>query len=92
MREYKLSAATIEQIQAFLLENFDFKFEGKSVMLNQSDAFVFLGQLPLEVDPKSGEVTKWVDGIHFDILTTKELNIPQGITRHYPTNPKHKFS
>jgi hypothetical protein len=92
MREYKLSAINIEQIEAFLLENFDFEFDGKSVMLNQTDAFVYLGQLPLEVDPKSGEITKWIDGLHFDILTTKELNIPEVITRHYPNNPKHRFA
>jgi hypothetical protein len=92
MKEYKLSATTIEEIEAFLLESFDFEFDGKSAMLNKTDSFVFLGQLPLEIDSKSGEVTKWVDGIHFDILTTKELNIPQAITRHYPTNPRHQFT
>ena len=92
MREYKLSAETIEQIKAFLLENFEFEFEGKSVMLNQTDAFVYLGQLPLEVDPKSGEVTKWIDGLHFDILTKLDLTIPEVITRHFPVSPKHKFA
>lgn len=92
MREYKLSAINIEQIEAFLLENFEFEFEGKSVMLNQTDAFVYLGQLPLEVDPKSGDVINWIEGLHFDILTEKELVIPEGITRHYPNNPKHQFA
>jgi hypothetical protein len=92
MREYKLSATNIEQIEAFLFESFEFEFEGKSGMLNKTDAFVYLGQLPLEVEPKTGEVTKWIDGLHFDILTEKELNIPEGIIRHYPRNPKHQFA
>jgi hypothetical protein len=90
--DYKLSAATIEQIAIFLKINFEFEFEEKSNMLNQTDAFVYLGILPNEIDDKTGKVISYLDGLHFDILTDKELVLIEGISKHFPTEPKHQFT
>ena len=89
--EYKFSATTTEQIGTFLKSNFNFDFDEKSAMLNQTDALVYLGQLPNEIN-KQGEVLTWLNGLHFDILTDKELTLTQGIIEHNPNNPKHKFA
>jgi hypothetical protein len=92
--EYKFSASTIEEIFIFLKSNFDFDFEEKSAMLNNTDALVFIngtGKIPNEVT-EQGEVISYLDGFHFDILTSKELNITEGIKAHFPNNPKHKFA
>ncbi len=90
--EYKFSATTTKQIAAFLKQNFDFDFEQKSNMLNNTDALVYLGKLPNEIDDKTGEVISYLDGLHFDIQTDKELKLNKGIISHNPNNPKHNFA
>jgi hypothetical protein len=97
MKEYKLSTTTIEQITQFLKSEFGFDWNGlnENAMLNQTDCFVFVngnGQVPNEINAETGEVVSYLDGLHFDILTSKDLTIPEGITRHFPINPKHKFA
>jgi len=95
MKEYKLSAQSVEQIEAFLLANFNFEFKGNSSMVNQTDCFVFInenGQIPNQINIETGEVISWLDGLHFDILTNKDLTIPEGINQHYPSEPKHQFA
>lgn len=90
--EYKLSATTVEQIAAFLSAAFNFQFEGKSAMLNQTDALIYIGILPNEINAETGEVLSYLEGLHFDILTNKDLTITEGINQHFPSEPKHKFA
>lgn len=94
MNEYKLSATTIERITQFLKQNFDFDWDGSTTpqMLNATDCFVFIGQIPNEINTETGEVISWLDGLHFDILTNLDLIIHEGINQHNPVNPKHQFA
>lgn len=97
MIEYKLSTTTIEQITQFLKSEFDYDWNGlnENAMLNQTECFVFVngnGQIPNEINTETGEVISYLEGLHFDILTCKDLIIPEGITRHFPSEPKHQFA
>lgn len=97
MNEYKLSANTIEQITQFLKSEFGFDWNGlnENAMLNQTDCFVFVngnGRIPNEINTETGEVVSYLDGLHFDILASKDLTIPEVITRHFTTTPKHQFA
>lgn len=94
MNEYKLSTTTIEQIIQFLKSEFDFDWGGTKTpqMLNATDCFVFIGQIPTEINQETGEVISYLDGFHFDLLTTKDLIIPEGVIQHNPINPKHQFA
>jgi hypothetical protein len=82
MNAYKLSANTIGVIAQFLKEQFDFDWNGTNTpqMLNETDCFVLLPQ------------TEDMPGLHFDIQTKLDLTIPEGITQHFPTDPKHNFA
>lgn len=82
MKQYKLSTATIEIITQFLKNEFGFDWDGSKTpqMLNETDCFVFIGEI------ETGA------GLHFDLLTGKDLIIPEGISQHNPTNPKHTFA
>ena len=93
--EYKFSATTTEQIGIFLKSNFNFDFDEKSAMLNQTDALVYIngnGKIPNTTNPETGEVISYLPGLHFDILTDKDLTITEGVNQHFPDNPKHKFA
>ena len=94
MKEYKLSTTTIEIITQFLKSEFDYDWDGSNTpqMLNQTDCFVFLGQLPNEINAETGDVISYLEGLHFDILTNKDLTITEGINQHNPINPKHQFA
>ena len=94
MKQYKLSTTTIELIKSFLKKEFDFDWNGLNTptMLNETDYFVFIGQIPNQINAETGEVISWLDGLHFDLLTNKELSIPTEITQHKPLNPKHTFA
>lgn len=97
MKKYKLSTTTIEQITQFLKSEFGFDWNGlkENAMLNQTDCFVFVngnGIIPNEINTETGEVISYLEGLHFDILTDKDLTIHEGIIRHFPENPKHLFA
>jgi len=101
MKEYKLSANSIEIITQFLKSEFDFNWNGSNTpqMLNNTDCFVFIGQIPNETKHginKAGmptiKILSYLNGLHFDILTSKELELPNEIIEHIPINPIHKFS
>lgn len=97
MNAYKLSTATIEVITQFLKSEFDFDWNGlnENAMLNQTDCFVFVngnGRIPNEINTETGEVISYLDGLHFDILTSKDLIITEGINQHFPSEPKHQFA
>ena len=94
MKQYKLSTTTIEIIAQFLKQEFNFDWDGTNTpqMLNVTDCFVFLGKLPNETNIETGEVISYLDGLHFDLLTNKELLIPAEITQHKSLNPKHTFA
>lgn len=96
MNEYKLSAENTQQIKEFLFHVFNYQWNEitQLAMLNNTDAFVFIngnGLIPNHVNNETGEVLSYLQGLHFDILTKNELEVPEAITRHYPTNPKHQF-
>ena len=94
MKKYKFSTNGIENIKSFLKQEFNFDWNGSSTpqMLNTTDCFVFLGQLANEINEETGEVISWLEGFHFDILTSKDLTISEGINQHNTTNPKHQFA
>ena len=82
MDEYKLSSTNLNIIVSFLKENFnkDWDLSTTPIMLNETDCFVFIGEI------------EGVPGLHFDILTNLDLTIPDGIVRHFPNNPNHQFA
>lgn len=94
MKEYKLSAANIEVIIEFINQKFDFNWDAKTspLMLNATDCFVFIGQIPKDFDSETGEVYSYLGGLHFDILTSKDLSITEGLKQHFPINPKPQFA
>jgi hypothetical protein len=93
MIEYKLSATNTQIIKEFLFNNFEYNWNEikQGDMLNTNDAFVYLGELPNEINDKTGEVISYLKGLHFDILCKNEIEIPIEITLHKPNNPKHNF-
>ena len=94
METYKFSTDNIETIVQFLKDEFNFNWDATNTpqMLNETDCFVYLGQIPNQINPETGEVISWLDGFHFDILTSKELSIPTEIIQHKSLNPKHTFA
>ena len=94
METYKFSTDNIEIIAQFLKDEFEFNWNGTNTpqMLNETDCFVYLGQIPNQINAETGEVISYLDGLHFDIKTSKELSIPVEITQHKPLNPKHTFA
>lgn len=94
MNIYKFSTNKIENIKSFLKSQFAFDWDGTTTpkMLNATDCFVFIGQIPNQINSETGEVISWLDGFHFDILTNKDLTIPEGINQHFPAEPKHQFA
>lgn len=93
MNEYKLSAANTQIIKEFLFKNFEYSWDEitQGIMLNTTDAFVYLGQIAETLDSETGEVISYLKGLHFDILSKNELIFPHNILIHHPLNPRHKF-
>ena len=56
-----------------------------------SGTFVYIGEIPNEINT-DGEIISWLSGYHFDLQISNEIEIPEYITEHNPTNPKHKFA
>lgn len=93
MNEYKLSAETITSIKDLLIDEYNYIWDGTStpVMISSTDAFVYLGILPDEINA-DGEIVSYLSGLHFDILTIKEISVQSPIKLHNPIVPKHKFA
>lgn len=84
--EYKFKATTQEEIYNFLNKN-EIQWDGIKTPLSFIDGtFVFLGQVIISYEPLA-----YLDDLHFDILTDRELILTDGIVRMYPHNPKHTF-
>jgi hypothetical protein len=94
MNEYKLSTETIQSIKNLLIDEFNYDWDGQTqlIMLNETDAFVYLGILPDLINTETNEIISYLNGLHFDILTIKQIIIPNDILSHNPINPKHKFA
>jgi hypothetical protein len=97
MTNYQISATT----EAELLEYIE-SLTGSTEQYasNLSDGIhctVQLGQITevdATFDDEGNILTEAVlsERYHADILTDRELTLPNGITRHFPTQPKHGFA
>jgi hypothetical protein len=94
MNEYKLSAENKSQIKEFLFQVFNYEWNEvtQSAMLNNTDAFVFIGLIPEAINEETGEVLSYFSGLHFDLLSSLNITIPESFVIHNPITPKHRFA